>query len=123
MFICLYICIPFVATSEYVGDATKTSDVWLGSIQAADIGSWADSALLMIFGGIPWQVYFQRVLSSRSVKDARTMSMWSGVGALLSAVAPALMGVYATTGDWSQFPEVGTLKGRNHLPCPTLSSI
>ena len=112
MFICLYICIPFVATSEYVGDATKTSDVWLGSIQAADIGSWADSALLMIFGGIPWQVYFQRVLSSRSVKDARTMSMWSGVGALLSAVAPALMGVYATTVDWSQFPEVGTLEGK-----------
>lgn len=112
MFICLYICIPFVATSEYVGDATKTSDIWLGSIKLEDLGSWADSALLMIFGGIPWQVYFQRVLSSRSVKDAKIMSMWSGVGALLSAVAPALMGIYATTVDWSQFPEVGSLEGK-----------
>ena len=27
-------------------------------------GEWADFYLLLIFGGIPWQVYFQRVLSS-----------------------------------------------------------
>lgn len=110
MLICLFICIPFVATSPYVGDISKTKDIWLGSIVPKDWGIWIDYALLMCLGGIPWQVYFQRVLSSKTVKDSQVMSMWSGVGAMLCAVPPALMGIYATTVDWSQFPEVGTLK-------------
>ena len=112
MFICLYICLPFVMTSKDVGDISATKDIWLGSIAKADVGSWMDSALLMIFGGIPWQVYFQRVLSSKTVKDAQIMSMWSGVGAFLCAIAPAIMGIYATTVDWSKFPEVGSLEGK-----------
>ena len=112
MLVCLFICIPFVATSEYVGDATQTSDVWLGSISPDQVGPWVDSALLMCLGGIPWQVYFQRVLSSKTVKDARVMSIWSGIGAMVCAVPPALMGIYATTVDWSQFAEVGTLQGK-----------
>ena len=66
----------------------------------------------MCLGGIPWQVYFQRVLSSKTVKDSQVMSMWSGIGAMICAVPPALMGIYATTVDWSQFPEVQTLSGK-----------
>ena len=112
MFVCLFICIPFVGANEAVGDITENTSAWLGSIAAKDAGIWADSALLLMFGGIPWQVYFQRVLSSRSVKDAKIMSYWSGVGALLCAVPPAIMGIYGTTVDWSQFPEVGTLQGK-----------
>lgn len=112
MFICLFICIPFVATNDAVGDISKNSADWLGSIAGQDAGIWADSALLMIFGGIPWQVYFQRVLSSRSVKDAKVMSYWSGVGALLCAIPPALMGIYGTTVDWSKYAEVGSMEGK-----------
>ena len=112
MFVCLYICLPFVITSKDVGDISTTKDIWLGSIAPGDAGAWMDSALLMIFGGIPWQVYFQRVLSSKTVKDAQIMSIWSGVGAFLCAIAPAVMGMYATTVDWSKFPEVGSLEGK-----------
>lgn len=112
MFICLFICIPFVGTNEHVGNIGETKDIWLGSIAPADTGLWIDYALLMIFGGIPWQVYFQRVLSSKTVKDAMTMSYWSGVGALLCAIPAALMGIFATTVDWSQFPEVKSLEGK-----------
>lgn len=112
MFICLFICIPFVATNDAVGDISKNTSDWLGSIAGQDAGIWADSALLMIFGGIPWQVYFQRVLSSRSVKDAKVMSYWSGVGALLCAIPPALMGIYGTTVDWSKYAEVGSMEGK-----------
>ena len=112
MLICLFICIPFVATSEYVGDISKTKDIWLGSVASSDWGSWIDYALLMCLGGIPWQVYFQRVLSSKTVKDSQVMSMWSGIGAMICAIPPALMGIYATTVDWSQFPEVQSLVGK-----------
>lgn len=114
MFVCLIICIPFVGTSDYVhtDKIGEMKDVWLGHIDAADAGSWIDSALLMVLGGIPWQVYFQRVLSSKTVKDAKVMSYWSGVGALLCAIPAAIMGVYATTVNWSQFAEVKTLEGK-----------
>ena len=112
MLICLFICIPFVATSPYVGDISQTKDIWLGSVAPGDWGSWIDSALLMCLGGIPWQVYFQRVLSSKTVKDSQVMSMWSGIGAMFCAIPPALMGIYATTVDWSQFREVQSLEGK-----------
>ena len=40
---------------------------WVGSwsdLSGWAVGEWMDFYLLLIFGGIPWQVYFQRVLSS-----------------------------------------------------------
>jgi len=44
---------------------------WLGKwsdVSGWAFGEWADYYLLLIFGGIPWQVYFQRVLSSDTGK-------------------------------------------------------
>jgi len=29
---------------------------WIGSLSKEDVGIWIDSALLLVFGGIPWQV-------------------------------------------------------------------
>lgn len=29
---------------------------WLGHLDPRDAGIWVDSALLLVFGGIPWQV-------------------------------------------------------------------
>ncbi|MGH3627210.1 MAG: sodium:solute symporter family protein [Sciscionella sp.] len=58
--------------------------------------NWWDSALLLIFGGIPWQVYFQRVLSARSPNAARWMSVAAGLIAAAAAVFPVLMGIAAT---------------------------
>jgi hypothetical protein len=36
--------------------ATDYTLVWIGSLKKDDIGIWIDSALLLVFGGIPWQV-------------------------------------------------------------------
>ena len=44
---------------------------WLGSlsdISGWGAGVWFDGYLALMFGGIPWQVYFQRVLSSDTGK-------------------------------------------------------
>ena len=32
-------------------------DGWLGEIKNSDLAEWIDSMLLLIFGGIPWQVF------------------------------------------------------------------
>lgn len=29
---------------------------WLGQIKNEDLGEWVDGMLLLVFGGIPWQV-------------------------------------------------------------------
>ena len=66
--------------------------------------TWWDYALLLIFGGIPWQVYFQRVLSARDERTAVRLSLIAGVVCLLAAIAPVLIGMVAATVDWSLLP-------------------
>ncbi|MCX8211443.1 MAG: sodium:solute symporter family protein [Lewinella sp.] len=63
--------------------------------------TWWDYALLLVFGGIPWQVYFQRVLASRDEKTAVRLSIFAGIICLLAAVAPVIIGMISATMDWS----------------------
>lgn len=112
MLFCLYLAVPFVLTSDRVSNPIHTKDIWQGSIAAEDAGVWLDSAILMILGGIPWQVYFQRILACRTVKDAKILSYLSGFGAFIAAVPAAIIGVWGTTVNWSVIPEVVTLDGK-----------
>lgn len=111
MLVCLYLAIPFVLTSDRVSNPSSMSSVWLGSIAGEDAWVWIDYALLMCLGGVPWQVYFQRVLACKTVKDAQVLSIWSGIGAFVSAVPAAIVGIWGTTVDWSQTP-IESLAGR-----------
>ena len=47
---------------------------------------------MLMFGGIPWQAYFQRVLSARDVNVARTLSFIAGFGCLLAAIPSIIIG-------------------------------
>ena len=62
---------------------------------------WWDYALLLIFGGIPWQVYFQRVLSARDPKTARRLSYVAAVVCLIAAVPAVLIGIVGAAADWT----------------------
>lgn len=68
---------------------------WLGSLPLSSLGTYIDSYLLMIFGGVPWQVYFQRVLACKSSKDAQNLSYMAAVGCILLALPPAFLGSIA----------------------------
>jgi high affinity choline transporter 7 len=61
---------------------------------------WCDQALLLIFGGIPWQVYFQRVLSAKDEDTAVRLSILSGVVCLFAAVPPIIIGMVGSTVNW-----------------------
>jgi high affinity choline transporter 7 len=54
---------------------------------------WWDSAFLLILGGVPWQVYFQRVLSARDEQTAQNLSILGGVVCLLVAFPAVMIGV------------------------------
>jgi high affinity choline transporter 7 len=64
--------------------------------------TWWDSALLLIFGGIPWQVYFQRVLSAKNADTAVRLSIIAGFVCLLAAIPAALIGMVGAITDWEQ---------------------
>jgi high affinity choline transporter 7 len=76
----------FLPSREALGD-----DYWL----------WWDYALLLIFGGIPWQVYFQRVLAARDEKTAVWLSIIAAGVCILAAIVPILIGMVSATADWS----------------------
>ena len=62
---------------------------------------WWDVSLMLIFGGIPWNCYFQRVLSCRTPRDARGQSILAGALTIAFTVPPLLMGVAAFAYPWS----------------------
>ena len=63
--------------------------------------NWWDYALLLVFGGIPWQVYFQRVLSAKDEDTAVRLSITAGVVCLLAAIPAVLIGMVGGVADWS----------------------
>src|SRR5262249_57958186 len=48
-----------------VPPVTPRTSLWTGT---SAIGWW-DVSLMLMFGGIPWNCYFQRVLSCRNARD------------------------------------------------------
>ena len=55
------------------------------------------TSYLQTLGGIPWQVYFQRVLSCRSTTHAKYLSFAASFGCIISAVPAALIGAIAVS--------------------------
>jgi high affinity choline transporter 7 len=66
----------------------------------ASVIGWWDTSVMLMFGGIPWNCYFQRVLSCRSPRAARGQSILSGALTIAFTVPPLLMGVAAFAYPW-----------------------
>ena len=107
--------LPFV-----LGGAGGLHDAWMTYVAARPDGSgvipalqphgglwtsrsvvgWWDVSLMLMFGGIPWNCYFQRVLSCRTPRDARRMSSLAGVLTIVFTLPPLMMGVAAFAYPW-----------------------
>jgi solute carrier family 5 (high affinity choline transporter), member 7 len=79
-------------SNKAVKNIYETRDEWLGSIEVTDIGIYIDTMLVLIFGGIPWQVYFQRVLSAKTEKSAMYLSYIAALGCFLAGIPPIIIG-------------------------------
>lgn len=51
-----WMCIPFAMMNPIVGSLRDVEHDWIGRVDGKDIPSYIDYGLLLIFGGIPWQV-------------------------------------------------------------------
>jgi len=101
----LWICIPFAWTHDAVADIqwSDWTEAWVGDIGGGWWnGLYLDYFLLLTFGGIPWQVYFQRVLSSKSASKAELTSYIAAFGCIIMAVPPVLIGGIAKATKWNE---------------------
>ncbi|WP_040513643.1 sodium:solute symporter family protein [Gracilibacillus halophilus] len=71
-------------------------DAW-----GASFWNWWDYAFLLIFGGIAWQVYFQRVLSAKNEQTAMWLSITAGIVCIIAAIPATLIGVIGYSVDWA----------------------
>ena len=62
--------------------------------------NWWDYLLLLALGGIPWQVYFQRVLAAKSAAAARNLSILAAFICLAAAVPAILIGMIGRLIPW-----------------------
>uniref|UniRef100_U3J706 Solute carrier family 5 member 7 n=1 Tax=Anas platyrhynchos platyrhynchos TaxID=8840 RepID=U3J706_ANAPP len=104
----LWVCIPFAmvnsATESIYYTATHEyyQDPWIGKIEKQYLGRWLDDFFYLVLGSIPWQTYFQRVLSAASPGQARFISYLSGLGCFLMAIPSVLIGAVAASTDWNK---------------------
>ncbi|XP_014232202.1 high-affinity choline transporter 1-like isoform X1 [Trichogramma pretiosum] len=99
----LALAAPYAALHPAVAfEKSLLAKDWLGGIRDTDVGEWLDTMLLAIFGGIPWQSYFQRILSIKCPRFARTVSIAAMFGCLALAVPSAMIGIIARDTNWPQ---------------------
>ncbi|KAG8252645.1 hypothetical protein J6590_053177 [Homalodisca vitripennis] len=101
IFIGLWMCVPFAWMNEHVQPLSVKED-WIGSVDPDMYGYYVDYGLLLVFGGIPWQVYFQRVLSSKSAGRAQILSYVAAFGCIIMAIPPVLIGAIARNTAWNE---------------------
>jgi len=100
IFVGLIITIPFALNHRAVGNIYETKSEWIGHLKLEDTGYYIDLMLVFVLGGIPWQVYFQRVLSSKNETNAMYMSFCAAFGCILAGIPPIMIGAIAkTTGN------------------------
>jgi len=120
----LYIALPFVIPdggltglwNRYEAQMGNGAVPWPSWEWGDSYYLWWDSALLLIFGGIPWHVYFQRVLSSESESTAQWLSFGAGGLCLIAALPAVIIGMICATTDWSALGLEGPQSGAVALP-------
>lgn len=104
-----------------------------GGVGALDVGSlgferlgdgleYGDWMLVFILGGIPWNVYFQRILAARDAPSAARTSIWAGLLCALMAIPPLLLGLAAQAVDWGSLDtgEIDVVSGLADSPAMVL---
>ncbi|CAL1528668.1 unnamed protein product [Lymnaea stagnalis] len=103
IFFGLWISVPFAMTHPAASNiAVNATENWIHPIPVSSLPMYFDSFLLLTFGGIPWQVYFQRVLSSKTALKAQILSYIAAIGCIIMATPAALLGAVAASTDWNK---------------------
>lgn len=122
----LFLALPFALLNPRV-DYDKVTDIfggvaangtwegWAGVYKPYKYGTIIDTWIQCLLGGIPWQCYFQRVLSSKTAARAEILSYGGGLIALVMAAPSVVFGAIAKAAD---FTTVNEAWGPAYVPPP-----
>lgn len=108
IFVGLILALPFMTSNDNVNSPLQDHPEFngeikslFGTIESKDAALWVDHAVMMMCGGIPWQAYFQRVLSSRDATVAKVLSICAGFGCFSAAIPAVIVGWITLNTDWA----------------------
>jgi len=96
----LGVALPFALSA--VGGVGAAWQVYEAAPHAPFLSSvsWWDASIMLMLGGVPWNCYFQRVLSCRTPGAAQAHSILSGLLTIVLTIPPLLMGLVAFAYVW-----------------------
>ncbi|KAL3208753.1 hypothetical protein MRX96_052473, partial [Rhipicephalus microplus] len=87
----MFACLPFCLRTQFAGQVGPPHDDWLGSLPSSEWGPTIDVVLMTTLGGIPWQAYFQQVLSTQNPYNAKMLSFVGALGSFALTVPPVII--------------------------------
>ncbi|XP_037546013.1 high affinity choline transporter 1-like [Nematolebias whitei] len=107
IFVSLWVCVPFLLTNPHSVDISLTAynqtfqDPWVGSVELNEAGKWFDDFMLLALGGLAYQAFYQRILSSSSCAQAQVTCFASSAFCLVLGIPSVLVGAVAASTDWN----------------------
>ncbi|XP_077534282.1 high-affinity choline transporter 1-like [Haemaphysalis longicornis] len=108
--VCLWACVPSSILHKAVGSVGAPHNNWVGTIAAEDVSQLLDFFAMTALGGIPWQVYFQRVLSCENAVEAKLLSFMAAFGCIFLAIPPVVIGIVAKNTNFTAVGYEGSFK-------------
>ncbi|MEQ2305205.1 hypothetical protein AMECASPLE_035344, partial [Ameca splendens] len=107
IFVSLYVCVPFLLTNPHSMDISLTAynqtfqAPWVGTVELNEAGKWFDDFMLLALGGLAYQAFYQRILSSSSYTQAQVTCFASAAFCLVLGIPSILVGAVAASTDWN----------------------
>ncbi|XP_015243668.1 PREDICTED: high affinity choline transporter 1-like [Cyprinodon variegatus] len=107
IFVSLWVCVPFLLTNPHSMDISLTAynqtfqAPWVGTVELNEAGKWFDDFMLLALGGLAYQAFYQRILSSSSYTQAQVTCFASAAFCLVLGIPSILVGAVAASTDWN----------------------
>uniref|UniRef100_A0A3Q1JR72 High affinity choline transporter 1-like n=1 Tax=Anabas testudineus TaxID=64144 RepID=A0A3Q1JR72_ANATE len=107
IFVSLWVCVPFLMTNPHSVDISLTAynytfqNPWVGTVELDEAGKWFDDFMLLALGGLAYQAFYQRILSSSSYTQAQVTCFASAAFCLVLGIPSVLVGAVAASTDWN----------------------
>ncbi|XP_068442803.1 high-affinity choline transporter 1-like [Clinocottus analis] len=108
IFVGLWLCVPFILTNPSSANITVAAvtklyqEPWIGRIEPEEAGRWVDDLLLLAVGGICYQTFYQRVLSTATEAQAK-ITCYAGAALLpILAIPSIVIGAVAASTNWNE---------------------
>ncbi|XP_049892687.1 high-affinity choline transporter 1-like isoform X2 [Epinephelus moara] len=94
----LWLCVPFILSSPTSTNITVAAVTelyqkpWIGKLELKDAGCWVDDLLLLSIGGLCYQAFYQRILSTATDAQAKITCYAGAVLCPILAIPSLIIG-------------------------------